>query len=61
MAELEPDAEMRSPPVRFFCHECQLLFEKDMTGLRREVDEESGLAGHGLVTRFRRTSPNGAS
>jgi hypothetical protein len=38
MVELEPEAEMGSRPVRYLCSECQMLFERDMTGMLREDD-----------------------
>jgi hypothetical protein len=38
MDDLEPEAEMLSRSPRFLCHECQLMFERDPSGLLREVD-----------------------
>ena len=37
--DLEPEAEMGSRPVRYWCLECELSFESDPAGGVREVDD----------------------
>jgi hypothetical protein len=39
MEHLDPEGEMFSQPVGFLGHECQILYERDPTGLLHEVDE----------------------
>jgi hypothetical protein len=36
--EPEPEAELTSRPTRFLCHECQIVYERDQSGLLHEVD-----------------------
>jgi uncharacterized protein YbaR (Trm112 family) len=36
--ELEPEREMGSAPVRFWCPFCEVVFERDASGMLYEID-----------------------
>lgn len=38
LEDLEPEAEMGSRPVRYWCPECELTFESDPSGFLREFE-----------------------
>jgi predicted RNA-binding Zn-ribbon protein involved in translation (DUF1610 family) len=39
MIDLDPAAEMGSAPTRYECPECELRFERDVSGLFTEVED----------------------